>query len=130
MSISASAAYNAARQLQQQQQLLQQQQAIVLNNATNAFPTPAEAAVVSTSASAAGMGSSSSRDSGLISPESCTPTALGRWSLLNHKLPEANAVRSIHIYDFDNTREDIFFLTVSSLSQVHTDKQRWLTFHL
>lgn len=36
--------------------------------------------------------------------ESFTPTAISRWSLLNHKLPLADAIQSIYIYDFDNTR--------------------------
>ncbi|KAI1841215.1 hypothetical protein JX265_013174 [Neoarthrinium moseri] len=32
-----------------------------------------------------------------------TVTALGRWSILNKQLPAADAIKAIHVYDFDNT---------------------------
>ncbi|KAI1102153.1 hypothetical protein F4804DRAFT_334593 [Jackrogersella minutella] len=32
-----------------------------------------------------------------------TITALGRWSILDKKLPRVDSIRDIHIYDFDNT---------------------------
>lgn len=105
MSISAAAAYSATARLQQQQQQ-QPQQPNVLDNVTNSFPTPAEAAAgAATNTSAVETASSSSKDTGRSSAESYTPTALSRWSLLNHKLPLANSIQSIHIYDFDNTCE-------------------------
>ncbi|KJR80029.1 uncharacterized protein SPSK_00472 [Sporothrix schenckii 1099-18] len=95
MSISAAAAYSAAARLQQQQQ------PNALGDVANSFPTPAEAAAASTSA--AETESSGSKDSGRSSTAAYTPTALSRWSLLNDKLPAANTIRNIHIYDFDNT---------------------------
>lgn len=109
MPISASAAYSAAARLEHQQE--QQQQTNVLNNVTNGFPTPVEAAAASTFV--ADTGSSGSKDSGRTSTESYSPTALSRWSLLNHKLPAAVAIQSIHIYDFDNTCEALFFFLFS-----------------
>ncbi|RDW84921.1 hypothetical protein BP6252_02511 [Coleophoma cylindrospora] len=32
-----------------------------------------------------------------------TLTALSRWSIANKKLPESDKIKSIHVYDFDNT---------------------------
>ncbi|KAM0245430.1 hypothetical protein ACHAP5_005385 [Fusarium lateritium] len=32
-----------------------------------------------------------------------TLTALGRWSVLNQSLPAVDKIKSIHVYDFDNT---------------------------
>ncbi|KAI0123705.1 hypothetical protein BJ170DRAFT_640105 [Xylariales sp. AK1849] len=32
-----------------------------------------------------------------------TVTALGRWSILNKQLPAVDTIKSIHVYDFDNT---------------------------
>ncbi|KAF5677210.1 nucleolar rRNA processing protein [Fusarium heterosporum] len=32
-----------------------------------------------------------------------TITALGRWSILNQSLPAVDKIKSIHVYDFDNT---------------------------
>ncbi|RSL67075.1 hypothetical protein CEP53_003126 [Fusarium sp. AF-6] len=32
-----------------------------------------------------------------------TTTALGRWSVLNHPLPAIDKIKSLHVYDFDNT---------------------------
>ncbi|ETS73456.1 hypothetical protein PFICI_14402 [Pestalotiopsis fici W106-1] len=32
-----------------------------------------------------------------------TITALGRWSILNKQLPPVDAIKTIHVYDFDNT---------------------------
>ncbi|KAF2862201.1 hypothetical protein K470DRAFT_275548 [Piedraia hortae CBS 480.64] len=34
---------------------------------------------------------------------SMTPTAVKRWSILNKSLPPVQRVKSIHVYDFDNT---------------------------
>jgi len=34
-----------------------------------------------------------------------TPTAMGRWSILNKQLPAADKIKAIHVYDFDNTRK-------------------------
>ncbi|OAA54827.1 hypothetical protein SPI_08698 [Niveomyces insectorum RCEF 264] len=32
-----------------------------------------------------------------------TPTALSRWSVAKRKLPAVDTIRSLHVYDFDNT---------------------------
>ncbi|GAB1317258.1 hypothetical protein MFIFM68171_07468 [Madurella fahalii] len=32
-----------------------------------------------------------------------TVTAMGRWSILNKQLPAADKIKSLHVYDFDNT---------------------------
>ncbi|ORY68311.1 uncharacterized protein BCR38DRAFT_295916, partial [Pseudomassariella vexata] len=32
-----------------------------------------------------------------------TPTALSRWSILSKQLPPVNQIKTIHVYDFDNT---------------------------
>ncbi|KAK4216339.1 hypothetical protein QBC37DRAFT_416978 [Rhypophila decipiens] len=32
-----------------------------------------------------------------------TPTAMGRWSILDKQLPAVNKIKAIHVYDFDNT---------------------------
>ena len=32
-----------------------------------------------------------------------TVTAMGRWSILNKQLPAAHEIKTIHVYDFDNT---------------------------
>jgi hypothetical protein len=34
-----------------------------------------------------------------------TPTAMGRWSILNKPLPAVDKIKAIHVYDFDNTRK-------------------------
>lgn len=34
---------------------------------------------------------------------SYTLTALGRWSVQNKQLPPVEAIKAIHVYDFDNT---------------------------
>lgn len=33
-----------------------------------------------------------------------TVTALSRWSILTKQLPPIDKIRSLHVYDFDNTR--------------------------
>jgi hypothetical protein len=34
-----------------------------------------------------------------------TVTALKRWSCSDRQLPPVDAVRAVHVYDFDNTRK-------------------------
>jgi hypothetical protein len=34
-----------------------------------------------------------------------TTTELARWSILNKQLPPVDAIKAIHVYDFDNTRK-------------------------
>lgn len=36
---------------------------------------------------------------------SYTITGLSRWSVINKQLPPVDQIKSLHIYDFDNTRE-------------------------
>lgn len=39
-------------------------------------------------------------------PAHLTPTAMGRWSVSSKQLPPVDQIKALHIYDFDNTRED------------------------
>lgn len=32
-----------------------------------------------------------------------SPTSLARWSILNRPLPARETIKTVHIYDFDNT---------------------------
>ncbi|CAK7208733.1 hypothetical protein SCUCBS95973_000202 [Sporothrix curviconia] len=99
MSLSAAAVYGAAARSSQQQQ--QQQQS--LQTVSPNVPMSSSLSTTGVAASAAeNDGHSNSSTSG-PDAESYTPTAMSRWSLLNHKLPLANAIRSIYVYDFDNT---------------------------
>jgi len=34
-----------------------------------------------------------------------TVTALKRWSCSDRQLPPVDAIRAVHVYDFDNTRK-------------------------
>lgn len=34
-----------------------------------------------------------------------TPTSMSRWSVSTKQLPPAEDIKSLHIYDFDNTRK-------------------------
>lgn len=34
-----------------------------------------------------------------------TPTAMGRWSVASKQLPPVEQIKTLHVYDFDNTRE-------------------------
>jgi hypothetical protein len=36
-----------------------------------------------------------------------TVTAMGRWSVLDKQLPAVDKIKAIHVYDFDNTREEL-----------------------
>ncbi len=45
-----------------------------------------------------------------------TVTAMGRWSILNKQLPAADAIKAIHVYDFDNTRGALSLALPLSLS--------------
>ncbi|GJC77596.1 tat pathway signal sequence [Colletotrichum tofieldiae] len=38
------------------------------------------------------------------SSSSATTTALSRWSIATKQLPAVDKIKSLHIYDFDNTR--------------------------
>ena len=44
-----------------------------------------------------------------------TLTALGRWSILDKKLPPIHTINAVHVYDFDNTRTWFGFWILSSL---------------
>ncbi|CAK7201869.1 hypothetical protein SEUCBS139899_004584 [Sporothrix eucalyptigena] len=103
MSLSAAAVYGAAaRAGQQQQQQQQSLQTISSNVPSNSFSTTTGLAAQAEEDGRCSS-SNSSRGSAAGGAESYTPTALSRWSLLSHKLPMADAIRSIYIYDFDNT---------------------------
>lgn len=106
MSLSAAAVYAAAARQAQQQQQPSPLQTIASNVAANSFSmTTAAAAGGTTSGGRSASPASSSMDFDAATPESYTPTALGRWSVLNHKLPIVDAIKSIYVYDFDNTRK-------------------------
>lgn len=38
-------------------------------------------------------------------PAHLTRTAMGRWSVLDKQMPPVDQIKTLHIYDFDNTRE-------------------------
>jgi hypothetical protein len=48
-----------------------------------------------------------------------TVTALKRWSCSDSQLPPVDAIRAVHVYDFDNTRKlhssDIAYMSIQSL---------------
>lgn len=35
-----------------------------------------------------------------------TPTAMSRWSVAANQLPPVDQIKALHVYDFDNTREN------------------------
>lgn len=45
------------------------------------------------------------RHNGAGSSHHHTTTELARWSILNKQLPPVDAIKAIHVYDFDNTRK-------------------------
>ncbi|CAK7222344.1 hypothetical protein SBRCBS47491_004834 [Sporothrix bragantina] len=96
MSLSAAAVYGAAARSGQQPQQ-QSLQTISPNAPSNSYST------TSAAAGAVEKDDPSNGNTGGQDADSYTPTAMSRWSLLNHKLPLAEAIRSIYIYDFDNT---------------------------
>jgi uncharacterized membrane protein YgcG len=49
------------------------------------------------------MASAFSAYHGATNPSQYTVTAMGRWSVLNKSLPAAEKIKSLHVYDFDNT---------------------------
>jgi hypothetical protein len=48
-----------------------------------------------------------------------TVTALKRWSCSDSQLPPVDAIRAVHVYDFDNTRKlhssDIAYMSIQYL---------------
>ncbi|EFX05833.1 hypothetical protein CMQ_3902 [Grosmannia clavigera kw1407] len=84
MAVSASAAYAAMRATQQALQ-----------------PVPTNA--MGNDSGSGGDKTQEHNDSRTGPDSPYTTTALSRWSLLNRKLPDADSIRSLHIYDFDNT---------------------------
>ncbi|KEY67958.1 hypothetical protein S7711_02164 [Stachybotrys chartarum IBT 7711] len=49
------------------------------------------------------MASAYSAYHGAANGSTYTPTALGRWSILNQALPPVANIKALHVYDFDNT---------------------------
>ncbi|CAK7264067.1 hypothetical protein SEPCBS119000_000810 [Sporothrix epigloea] len=90
MVLSAAAVYGAATQSEKSQQQQPPQ------TTSPRLPSPDSVPGLG----AGGHGHTSTNDH---NTEARTPTALSRWSVLNHKLPAADAIQSIHIFDFDNT---------------------------
>ncbi|KAK7407973.1 hypothetical protein QQX98_009844 [Neonectria punicea] len=45
----------------------------------------------------------STYNNGAAASSHFTVTALGRWSILNNTLPPVDSIKSLHVYDFDNT---------------------------
>jgi hypothetical protein len=53
-----------------------------------------------------------------------TVTALKRWSCSDSQLPPVDAIRAVHVYDFDNTRKfhssGLAYMSIQCLWHVQT----------
>lgn len=48
-----------------------------------------------------------------------TPTSMSRWSVSANQLPPVEEIRSLHVYDFDNTRKSHLRPDVHAVHRVH-----------
>lgn len=47
------------------------------------------------------------------------PTSMSRWSVSANQLPPVEEIRSLHVYDFDNTRKSHLRPAVHATHRVH-----------